>query len=134
MLPVCKMLVKHGFTLYATRGTAAHLLEHDVPVVPVGWPDEPTPENLSLYEKTASNSSLLLNALDLIRGRVVDYVVNIPKNLSSTELSNDYDIRRSAIDYNVPLLTNTRLADAFLQAVCRLEMGEKMEIKSWDEY
>ncbi len=134
MLDICKRLVKDGFQLYATRGTAAYLLDHQVPVMAVGWPDEPTPAKMTMEEREASGSSFLLNALDLIKSRTVDYVVNIPKNLSSTELSNDYDIRRSAIDYNVPLLTNARLADTFFTAICRLDAGAKMEIKSWDEY
>ena len=64
----------------------------------------------------------------------MDLVINIPKNLSSTELNNDYDIRRAAIDYNVPLLTNVRLATAFLQAVCRLMSGAPIQIKAWEEY
>lgn len=134
MLPTCRQLVEDGFTLYATRGTAAYLLEHGVPTQAVGWPDEMMYEKLSLSEKEASQSSLLLNALDLIQHQKVDLVVNIPKNLSSSELSNDYYIRRSAIDYNIPLLTNVRLANAFLQAICRWNHGAEMEIKSWDEY
>ncbi|MDO4575301.1 MAG: carbamoyl-phosphate synthase (glutamine-hydrolyzing) large subunit [Planctomycetia bacterium] len=134
LLPTCRTLAQDGFTLYATRGTAAYLLEHGVDAVAVGWPDEPTTDKLSVSQKEAARSSLLLNALDLIQNGTVDLVVNIPKNLSSTELSNDYDIRRSAIDYNVPLLTNARLASAFLQAVCRLNHGGEMQIRSWDEY
>ncbi|MDO4584493.1 MAG: carbamoyl-phosphate synthase (glutamine-hydrolyzing) large subunit [Planctomycetia bacterium] len=134
MLPTCRQLVEDGFTLYATRGTAAYLLEQGVAVQAVGWPEEMKNEKLSLPEKEASQSSLLLNALDLIQHQKVDLVVNIPKNLSTSELSNDYYIRRSAIDYNIPLLTNVRLANSFLQAVCRWNHGAKLEIKSWEEY
>ena len=135
LLPVCRLLKQNGFTLYATRGTAAYLLEHDVDAIAVGWPDELSAnrETSSVNCETAA-SSMLLNALDLIRHSEVDLVINIPKNLSSTELNNDYDIRRAAIDYNVPLLTNVRLATAFLQAVCRLMSGAPIQIKAWEEY
>ena len=97
----------------------------------MGWPDE-----LNNRTDAAPNpdSSMLINALDLIRNGEVDLVVNIPKNLSSTELSADYDIRRAAIDYNVPLLTNVRLSTAFLQAVCRRLDNAPIQIKSWKEY
>ncbi|MDO4569552.1 MAG: carbamoyl-phosphate synthase (glutamine-hydrolyzing) large subunit [Planctomycetia bacterium] len=133
-LPTCRQLVDQGFTLYATRGTAAHLLEHGIQATAVGWPDETTPSQMSFAEKKAADSSFLLNALDLIQHGKIDLVVNIPKNLSSLELSNDYDIRRSAIDYNIPLLTNIRLANAFLQAVCRYQKGQEMQIRCWGEY
>ncbi|MBQ3351598.1 MAG: carbamoyl-phosphate synthase (glutamine-hydrolyzing) large subunit [Thermoguttaceae bacterium] len=131
LLPICRQLIKNGFTLYGTRGTTAYLLEHEVPAIAVGWPDE-----LTSRGNAAPNpdSSMLINALDLIRNGEVDLVVNIPKNLSSTELSADYDIRRAAIDYNVPLLTNVRLSTAFLQAVCRRLDNAPIQIKSWKEY
>ena len=131
LLPICRQLIKNGFTLYGTRGTTAYLLEHEVPAIAVGWPDE-----LTSRGNAAPNpdSSMLINALDLIRNGEVDLVVNIPKNLSSTELSADYDIRRAAIDYNVPLLTNVRLSTAFLQAVCRRLADAPIQIKSWKEY
>ena len=73
------------------------------------------------------------NTIELIRSREVDLVVNIPKNLSPSELNNDYMIRRSAIDFNIPLLTNARLASAYILAFCRMDIRE-LAIKSWAEY
>jgi carbamoyl-phosphate synthase large subunit len=73
------------------------------------------------------------NTIDLIKSREVDLVVNIPKDLSDKELNNDYTIRRSAVDYNVPLITNARLASAFILAFCRMSIDD-LAIKSWDEY
>jgi len=73
------------------------------------------------------------NTIELIKSREVDLVVNIPKDLSATELNNDYIIRRSAVDYNVPLITNSRLASAFILAFCKLSIDD-LAIKSWDEY
>ena len=72
-------------------------------------------------------------ALDLVRGKKVDLVVNIPKNLTSGELTNGYKIRRAAIDFNVPLLTNDRLATAFINAFCTMDIND-IAIKAWDEY
>jgi carbamoyl-phosphate synthase large subunit len=80
------------------------------------WPDEP----------------LKPNTLDYLRERRIDLVINIPKNLSKTELDNDYSIRRAAVDYNIPLITNARLASAFIYGICRL--GDGFSLKSWDEY
>jgi carbamoyl-phosphate synthase large subunit len=73
------------------------------------------------------------NTIDLIKSREVDLVVNIPKDLSDKELNNDYTIRRSAVDYNVPLITNARLASAYILAFCKMSIDD-LEIKSWDEY
>jgi carbamoyl-phosphate synthase large subunit len=73
------------------------------------------------------------NTVELIRSRVVDLVINIPKDLTATELNNDYQIRRSAVDYNIPLITNARLASAFIHAFCMVT-EEELEIKAWDEY
>ena len=73
------------------------------------------------------------NTLDYIKEKKIDLVINIPKNLSESELSNDYTIRRSAIDFNIPLITNARLASAFIQAFCRLDRSD-IKIKSWNEY
>lgn len=117
LLAACRLLQTRGLPLFATRGTAAFLAGHGVAAEAVHWPDEAGRPN----------------SLDVIRERRVDLVVNIPKNLSRDELSNDYRIRRSAIDYNVPLLTNARLAGAFIHAVCRLNLAE-LSVKSWDEY
>ena len=79
------------------------------------------------------DSELKPNTLDYIKEKKIDLVVNIPKNLSETELNNDYTIRRSAIDFNIPLITNARLASAFIQAFCRLDKKD-IKIKSWNEY
>ncbi|MGL6196247.1 MAG: carbamoyl-phosphate synthase (glutamine-hydrolyzing) large subunit [Thermoguttaceae bacterium] len=117
LLGECRMLSEAGYKIYATRGTAMFLAENGINVEVVGWPDEDSHPN----------------ALDLLRDRKVDLVVNIPKDLSSLELSNDYAIRRGAVDYNIPLLTNARLASAFLQAICRSNR-DSLKIKSWDEY
>lgn len=117
LLEDCRLLMQHGFKLYATRGTAMFLGEHGINVESVGWPGEQTN----------------LTATDLLREHKVDLVVNIPKDLSTSELSNDYEIRREAVDFNIPLLTNERLASAFMQAICRTNR-ESLKIKSWDEY
>jgi carbamoyl-phosphate synthase large subunit len=117
LLNSAKALREKGHKLYATRGTQQFLTNSGVEAHVAYWPDE---------DKSP-------NTIELIRTREVDLVVNIPKNLSASELDNDYSIRRSAVDYNVPLLTNARLASAFILAFCR--MGEKeLAIKSWDEY
>ena len=94
-----------------------YLGENGINVESVGWPDEDSHPN----------------ALDLLRDHKDELVVNIPKDLSTSELYNDYAIRRGAVDYNIPLLTNGRLASAFLQAICRVSR-ENLKIKSWDEY
>jgi carbamoyl-phosphate synthase large subunit len=111
------MLVERGFELFATRGTHNFFKQNDVPTTMVYWPDEKeTP-----------------NVLDLFRDHKIDLVINIPKDLSKTELDNDYTIRRSAIDFNIPLITNARLTSAFITAFCRIKL-EDITIKSWDEF
>ena len=117
LLNCAKALREKNYNLYATRGTQVFLQNAGVEAEVAYWPDE--------------NKSP--NTIDLIRNREVDLVVNIPKDLSASELNNDYSIRRSAIDYNVPLLTNTRVASAFILAFCRLSESDII-IKSWDEY
>jgi carbamoyl-phosphate synthase large subunit len=117
LLPAARALQEKGFNLFATKGTAEYLESNGVKATALAWPD--------------SNESP--NTLDYIRERKVDLVVNIPKNLSAAELNNDYTIRRSAIDFNVPLITNARLASAYLDAVCRLSPAD-IKIKAWDEY
>jgi carbamoyl-phosphate synthase large subunit len=112
-----RALVEKGHKLYATRGTQLFLKNAGIKAEVAYWPDE--------------NRSP--NTIELIRTREVDLVVNIPKDLSPTELNNDYSIRRNAVDYNVPLLTNSRLASAFILAFCRLNIDD-LAIKSWDEY
>ncbi|MDR1671560.1 MAG: carbamoyl-phosphate synthase large subunit, partial [Alistipes sp.] len=117
LLGAAKSLQAKGYNLFATRGTADYLASNGVTAEVLAWPDSP--------EKP--------NTLDYIRERKVDLVVNIPKNLSAAELSNDYTIRRSAIDFNVPLITNSRLASAYIDAFCRLSPDD-IKIKAWDEY
>jgi carbamoyl-phosphate synthase large subunit len=117
MLAGAKALREKGYKLYATRGTQQFLEQAGVEAEVAYWPDE---------DKSP-------NTIELIKTREVDLVVNIPKDLSATELNNDYSIRRSAVDFNVPLLTNTRVASAFILAFCKLD-NDDLAIKSWDEY
>ena len=112
-----RALRSKGYNLYATRGTQRFLKSNGIDATAVAWPDEDTKPN----------------AIDLIRNREVDLIINIPKDLSKSELENDYTIRRSAVDYNIPLITNARLASAFILAFCNLERSD-IGIKSWDEY
>jgi carbamoyl-phosphate synthase large subunit len=117
LLNSAKALRDRGHKLYATRGTQQFLQNAGVEAHVAYWPDE---------DKSP-------NTIELIRSREVDLVVNIPKDLSDTELNNDYSIRRNAVDFNVPLITNARLASAFILAFCRMS-EEDLAIKSWDEY
>ena len=118
MLDAAHMLHNKGYRIYATGGTHQFLTDNGIPAIKVYWP---------------SQSECQPQALDLLHDKEIDLVVNIPKDLTSTELSNGYKIRRAAIDLNVPLLTNARLASAFIQAFTTLPVDE-IEIKSWDEY
>jgi carbamoyl-phosphate synthase large subunit len=113
----CRILKEKGYHLYGTRGTAQFLSQNDIVCTVLHWPDE----------------SAKPNTLDYLREKKIDLVINIPKDLTSTELSNDYTIRRSAVDFNIPLITNARLASAFIIAFCKLGI-EDIAIKSWDEY
>jgi carbamoyl-phosphate synthase large subunit len=117
LLNSARALRERGHKIYATRGTQQFLENAGVEAHVAYWPDE--------------NKSP--NTIELIKTREVDLVVNIPKDLSATELDNDYTIRRSAIDFNVPLITNARLASAFILAFCNIKV-EDLAIKSWDEY
>jgi carbamoyl-phosphate synthase large subunit len=117
LLNSARALREKGHKLYATRGTQEFLKNAGVEAEIAYWPDE---------DKSP-------NTIELIRTRQVDLVVNIPKDLTTTELNNDYSIRRSAVDFNVPLLTNARLASAFILAFCRMNEDD-LAIKSWDEY
>jgi carbamoyl-phosphate synthase large subunit len=117
MLNSCKMLVERGYNLFATRGTLLFLEENGVAATMLHWPDE----------------KLEPNVVTMLREKKLDLVINIPKNLSKDELNNDYEIRRSAVDFNIPLLTNARLASAFIYSFCKRNV-EEMAIKSWDEY
>ncbi len=110
-------LTENGFDLFATQGTHQFLAENNIPSKVVYWPDVPKSPN----------------AYELIRSRQIDLVINIPKNLSQEELDNDYTIRRAAVDFNVPLITNARLASAFIYAIARYRL-EDLRIKSWSEY
>jgi len=117
LLEAVRLLEKRGYTIFATRGTQQFLSNAGIAAKVAHWPDEEASPN----------------TVELIRQRVVDLVINIPKDLSATELSNDYQIRRSAVDYNIPLITNARLASAFINAFCSVPDSE-IEIKAWDEY
>ncbi|NVO19054.1 MAG: carbamoyl-phosphate synthase (glutamine-hydrolyzing) large subunit [Bacteroidetes bacterium] len=112
-----KMLREKGYHLFATPGTAQFLKENNVEATVLHWPDEDAKPNI----------------LDYLRERKIDLVVNIPKDLTRNELANDYTIRRSAVDYNIPLLTNARLASAYIYSICKLNLSD-LVIKSWDEY
>lgn len=117
MLEAAKVLHEKGYNLFATGGTCRTLAANGIPSTQVYWPsEEGTPQ-----------------ALDLLRNKGIDMVVNIPKNLTEGELDNGYKIRRAAIDLNIPLITNSRLASAFITAFCTLTMDDLL-IKSWEEY
>ena len=118
MLDAAHRLHEKGFLIYATGGTHRFLAENNIPSIEVFWPSEPDRHP---------------QALEMLHNKEIDMVVNIPKNLTSTELSNGYRIRRAAIDLNVPLITNARLASAFIGAFTTLPVDD-IEIKSWDEY
>ncbi|QJX46538.1 carbamoyl-phosphate synthase (glutamine-hydrolyzing) large subunit [Hymenobacter taeanensis] len=117
LLSATELLVKKGYTIYATQGTHRFFAENGIPSSLLFWPDD--------YQEP--------NVLTYLKEKKIDLVINIPKNLSKGELDNDYKIRRTAIDFGIPLLTNARLAKAFIQAFCRLEMKD-LKIKSWNEY
>ena len=118
MLDAARQLVENGYELYATGGTSKFLDENGISNTRVYWPSEAgqTPQ-----------------ALDLLHEHKIDMVVNIPKNLTVHELTNGYKVRRAAIDLNVPLITNSRLASAFINAFCTLKLDD-IDIKSWNEY
>ena len=119
LLDACRMLHAKGYKIYATAGTAAFLNAHGIATVAVYWPDE---------KPDAAN-----NVMRMIAGHAFDLIVNIPKNHTKRELTNGYKIRRAAIDHNIPLITNARLAGAFIEAFCDLKL-EDIQIKSWQEY
>ena len=119
LLDASHMLSKKGYHIYATAGTATFLNSHGIPTTPVFWPDErPNAEN---------------NVMKMIAEPKFDLIVNIPKNHTKRELTNGYRIRRGAIDHNIPLMTNARLAKAFIEAFCQMKQ-EDIQIKSWQEY
>ncbi len=117
MLFASKLLMEHGYKLYATGGTSKYLTENGIENTLVYWPSEEGHPQ----------------ALDMLHNKEIDMVVNVPKNLTAGELDNGYKIRRAAIDLNVPLITNARLASAFIYAFCTMPLDE-LDIKSWQEY
>ena len=119
MLDGARMLTKAGYTIYASEGTAKFLNENGANAIAVSWPDEDKPG--------------MENVMQMIADHRFDLVVNIPKNRTSRELTNGYKIRRGAIDHNIPLITNARLASAFIEAFCTLSI-QNLSIKSWNEY
>ena len=117
LLTSARMLREKGYAIYATEGTAKFFEENGIEVTVLYWPDEDKKPNV----------------MEFLRERKVDLVINIPKNHTKRELDNGNKIRRAAVDYNIPLITNARLASAFIYAVCKVGAGE-IVIKSWDEY
>ena len=111
------MLIEKGYAVYATEGTAKFLGENGIEVPVLYWPDEQREPNV----------------MDYLRHGKVDLVINIPKNHTRRELDNGYTIRRAAVDYNIPLITNSRLASAYIYAFCRVAPAD-IAVKSWDEY
>ena len=118
MLGAARMLADHGYEIYATGGTHRYLMENGIENTLVYWPSE---------------EGMQPQALDMLHEHKIDMVVNIPKNLTASELTNGYKIRRAAIDLNVPLITNSRLASAFINAFCTIDIDD-IDIKAWSEY
>jgi carbamoyl-phosphate synthase large subunit len=118
LLASARLLKEKGYNLYATSGTQKFFAENGVETTLLHWPDEP---------------EIQPNTMDYIRDKKLDLIINIPKNLSKGELKNGYQIRRSSIDFNIPLITNARLASAFIASFCKMGMDD-ISIKSWDEY
>ncbi|MCQ2259561.1 MAG: carbamoyl phosphate synthase large subunit, partial [Bacteroidaceae bacterium] len=117
LLEPAQKLVKNGYTIYATAGTAKFLQENGVEATVVAWPDEEGDNKV----------------MDLISNHVFDLIINVPKNQTKRELTNGYKIRRGAIDHNIPLMTNARLAQAFINAFCTMKQGD-IQIKAWQDY
>ena len=118
LLSASKLLVEKGYKLYATGGSYRFLIDNNLPATKVFWPSE---------------SEMEPQAMKMLHSKEIDFVINIPKNLTQVELENGYKIRRSAIDLNIPLITNARLASAFINAFCTISI-DQIQIKSWDEY
>ena len=119
LLESTAILAQKGYNIFATSGTAKFLNENGISATPVMWPDE---------DPDADN-----NVMQMIADHRFDLIINIPKNHTKRELTNGYRIRRAAIDHNIPLITNARLASAFIRAFCKIDVNE-MPVKSWDEY
>jgi carbamoyl-phosphate synthase large subunit len=118
LLSASKLLIDKGYKLFATGGSHRFLVENNVPATKVFWPSE---------------SGMEPQAMQMLHSKEIDFVINIPKNLTQVELDNGYKIRRTAIDLNIPLITNARLASAFINAFCTISI-DQIQIKSWDEY
>ncbi len=124
LLNACRLLHERGYKLYGTGGSAKYLTENGVPTERVIWPTEAQdPELVGKYKQ----------AMEMLANKELDLVINIPKNFSHKELTNGYHIRRAAIDFNIPLITNARLATAFIRAFCSMSLDD-IQIKSWDQY
>lgn len=117
LLDACKLLHQKGYKLYASHGTQKFLEENGIDAIDVNWPDEDGDNNI----------------LQMIANKGFDLIINIPKNVTKRELTNGYIIRRNAVDYNIPLITNARLASAFIKSFCNYQL-EDLKIKSWDQY
>jgi carbamoyl-phosphate synthase large subunit len=117
LLEACKLLGKEGYDLYASHGTCKFLNDNGIKATDVNWPDEEGDNNIQR----------------MIADRRFDLIINIPKDVTRRELTNGYIIRRSAVDHNVPLITNARLASAFITAFCTITLDD-LQIKSWNEY
>ncbi len=124
LLNACRLLHERGYTLYGTGGSSKYLTENGIPTERVIWPTEAQdPELAGKYKQ----------AMEMLANKEIDLVINIPKNFSHKELTNGYHIRRAAIDFNIPLITNARLATAFIRAFCAMTL-DNIQIKSWDQY
>ncbi|MBO7418377.1 MAG: carbamoyl-phosphate synthase (glutamine-hydrolyzing) large subunit [Bacteroidaceae bacterium] len=119
LLDACHAMHQKGYKIYATAGTAAFLNAHGVATIPVFWPDE---------RPDAAN-----NVMRMIAGHQFDLIINVQKNHTTREVTNGYRIRRAAVDHNIPLITNARLASAFIEAICQVSEKD-IKIKSWQEY
>ena len=117
LLEPAQQLIKNGYKIYATSGTAKFFQDNNIPATAVSWPDEESDNNV----------------MDMIANHQFDLIINVPKNNTKRELTNGYRIRRGAIDHNIPLMTNVRLAKAFIEAFCTMK-GEPIKVKSWQEY
>ena len=116
MLDACHLLADKGYKIYATGGTQRYLEENGIEATRAVWPSE--------FEQDPSLAEKFDTALDLLENKKVDLVINIPKNYTRVELTNGYRIRRAAVDFNIPLITNARLATAFARAFCSMGMDD----------
>ncbi len=124
LLNACRLLHERGYRLYGTEGSSKYLNENGVPAERVIWPNEAQdPELAGKYKQ----------AMEMLANKELDLVINIPKNFSHKELTNGYYVRRAAVDFNIPLITNARLATAFIRAFCSMSLDD-IQIKSWDQY